>query len=89
MSRPLIGNPTCIRPINTLITSLNKINSNVMDIAGGAGSYIDSYFNITPSNMFYDCDGYNSALVVVSDWEWFDQLTNYTTTIFNNTLILG
>ncbi len=72
MSRPVVGNLTCVQPVNSLMSSLKKISSNVMQVEGEAGDYVDSYINITPANLNYDGDGYSSALVVVSDWQWFD-----------------
>lgn len=87
-SRPTVGNPTYVEPINAPITSLPKITTNIIQVAGYAGSYQNTSINLnvapvkTPS---YTGNSYSAALVVVSEWSWLDfTSTNFTSLTLNS-----
>ena len=47
--------------------------ANKIQLAGKAGSYKDNIvIDITPGNMPYSASTYEAALIIVSDWQFFD-----------------
>lgn len=76
--RPIGGNPTYLLSSNTALSSKPKITTNKIQLAGKAGSYKDNVnITITPGTPTFSATYYSSALIVVSDWQWFDSSSSF------------
>lgn len=74
----MAASPTYIQPGAALLSSKPKVTTNRIDLAGKSGSYKDSIkISVTPGSGSYTATQYAAALVVVSDWEWFDSTTTF------------
>jgi hypothetical protein len=72
---PTTGNPTYLSPQNILVYSKPKQTAMQLNIAGLAGSYMSNIsFTVAPSSTF-NGNGYSTALIVMSSWQFFDSNT--------------
>lgn len=77
---PTSGNPTYLSPQNILVYSKPKQSAMQLNIAGLAGSYMSNIsFTVAPSSSF-NANGYSSALIVMSSWQFFDSNTALSST---------
>ena len=75
--RPVSGNPTYIEPASASLTAKPKVLTNKIQLAGYAGSYKSNVnITITPGAS-YSGTTYSSSLIVVSDWNWFDATSSF------------
>ena len=78
--RPTSGNPTYKLAAGASLTSKPKVLTNKIQLAGNAGSYKDDIIiDITPGNMPYSASTYEAALIIVSDWQFFDDSSTFHT----------
>lgn len=76
--RPISPNPTYIVPGTALISSQSKVTTNKIQLAGYAGSYRNNVnITITPGTPTYSALTYSAALIIVSDWNWFDSTSSF------------
>lgn len=72
---PTVSNPTYLSPQNILVYSKPKKAAMQLNIAGLAGSYMSNIsFTVSPSTSF-NGNGYSTALIVMSSWQFFDSST--------------
>lgn len=77
---PSAGNPTYLTPQNILVYSKPKQSAMQLNIAGLAGSYMSNIsFTVAPSATF-NGNGYSTALIVMSSWQFFDSNTALSST---------
>lgn len=75
--RPILSNPTYIEPSAASLSAKPKVLTNKIQLAGYAGSYKSNInITITPGTGSYSGTTYSSALIVVSDWNWFDSTSS-------------
>ena len=68
----------------SLVSKPKKI-TNKIDLAGKAGSYKDAItIDITPGNFPYSGSSFSAALIIVSDWQFFDSSSTYHTNTTSN-----
>lgn len=76
--QPVSPNPTYIMPTSVSLSAKPKVLTNKIQLAGYAGSYKSNVnITITPGGGTYSGNGYSSALIVVSDWRWFDDSSSF------------
>ena len=72
---PTAGASTYLTPVNIAVYSKPKQAAMQLNIAGLAGSYDSNVsFTVAPSGSF-NGNGYSSALIVMSSWQFFDSTT--------------
>ena len=81
---PTSGASTYLTPANILVYSKPKQAAMQLNIAGLAGSYDSNVsFTVAPSGSF-NGNGYSSALIVMSSWQFFDSTTALHNTSLNS-----
>lgn len=81
---PTVGAPTYLTPANILVYSKPKQAAMQLNIAGLAGSYDSNVsFTVAPSASF-NGNGYSTALIVMSSWQFFDPTTALHNTSLNS-----
>lgn len=79
--RPISPNPTYIEPSSASLSAKPKVTTNKIQLAGYAGSYKNNVnITITPGTGSYSATTYSAALIVVSDWNWYDSTSSFSST---------
>lgn len=73
---PTVGAPTYITPQNVLVYSKPKQSAMAINIAGLAGSYMSNISITVAPSATYNGNGYSSALIVMSSWQFYDSITS-------------
>lgn len=72
---PTVAASTYLVPQNILVYSKPQQAAMALNIAGLAGSYMSNIsFTVAPSSSF-NGNGYSTALIVVSSWQFYDSST--------------
>lgn len=77
---PAVGTTTYLLPENVAVYSKPKSTSTLLNVAGKAASYMSNIsFSVSPSGSFAG-NSYSSALIVVSNWNFFDSTSSLAST---------
>ena len=79
--RPTAGNPTYLSAATAILSSKPKVTTNKMILRGKAGSYKDDVeTKITPGAPSFSATTYSAALMIVSEWQFFDDSSTFAST---------
>lgn len=81
---PTAGASTYLVPQNILVYSKPKQSQMQLNIAGLAGSYGTNISITVAPSASYNANGYSSALIIMSSWQFFDSTTSLTTTTLSS-----